>query len=55
MDGEASRKKTAQRFLRDLPVSLEEELPGGRKLLVVHGSPIVQRMTTFIPASPQRT
>jgi putative phosphoesterase len=32
--------KTAQRFLRDLPVSLEEELPGGRKLLVVHGSPI---------------
>jgi len=32
--------KTAQRFLRDLPVSLEEELPDGRKLLVVHGSPI---------------
>jgi putative phosphoesterase len=32
--------KTAQRFLRDLPVSLEEELPGGRKLLVVHGSPM---------------
>jgi putative phosphoesterase len=33
-------EKTAQRFLRDLPVSLEEELPGGRNLLVVHGSPV---------------
>jgi putative phosphoesterase len=32
--------KSAQRFLRDLPVSLEEELPGGRNLLVVHGSPV---------------
>jgi putative phosphoesterase len=32
--------KTAQRFLRGLPVSLEEKLPGGRNLLVVHGSPV---------------
>jgi putative phosphoesterase len=32
--------KTAQRFLQDLPASLEEELPGGHKLLVVHGSPV---------------
>jgi putative phosphoesterase len=32
--------KTAQCFLRDLPASLEEELPGGRNLLVVHGSPV---------------
>jgi putative phosphoesterase len=32
--------KKAQRFLRDLPESLEEVLPGGRNLLVVHGSPV---------------
>jgi putative phosphoesterase len=32
--------KTAQRFLSDLPESLEQELPGGRSLLVVHGSPV---------------
>ena len=32
--------KTAQCFLRNLPVSLEDELPGGRNLLVVHGSPV---------------
>jgi len=40
MDGEATSKKKAQRFLLDLPESLEEVLPGGRNLLVVHGSPI---------------
>ena len=33
-------EKKAQRFLLDLPESLEEVLPGGRNLLVVHGSPI---------------
>jgi len=32
--------KTSQCFLRDLPPSLEEVLPGGRNLLVVHGSPV---------------
>ncbi len=32
--------KTAQRFLENLPESLTEELPGGRSLLVVHGSPV---------------
>jgi putative phosphoesterase len=32
--------KTAERFLRGLPVSLKEELPGGHNLLVVHGSPV---------------
>ncbi len=33
-------KKSAEHFLEGLPSTLEEELPGGRKLLVVHGSPI---------------
>jgi len=32
--------KPAQRFLRGLPVSLKEELPGRHNLLVVHGSPV---------------
>ena len=35
-------KKSAEHFLELLPPSLEEEIPGGRKLLVVHGSPIIQ-------------
>ena len=33
-------KKPAQRFLEGLPAMLEEELQVGRKLLVVHGSPM---------------
>ena len=32
-------KKSAQRFLESLPTKLERELPGARRLLVVHGSP----------------
>ena len=32
--------KPAQHFLEGLPFALEEEMPGERKLLVVHGSPI---------------
>jgi putative phosphoesterase len=32
--------KTSQRFLSGLPASIRQELPGGRKLLVVHGSPV---------------
>ena len=32
--------KPTQHFLEGLPFALEEEMPGGRKLLVVHGSPI---------------
>ena len=32
--------KSAQHFLESLAPSMEEEIPGGRKLLVVHGSPI---------------
>jgi putative phosphoesterase len=31
--------KNARRFLAGLPENFEMELPGGRKLLVVHGSP----------------
>ncbi|HTY81991.1 MAG TPA: metallophosphoesterase family protein [Dehalococcoidales bacterium] len=33
-------KKTSRQYLKDLPESIEEELPGGHKLLVVHGSTI---------------
>jgi putative phosphoesterase len=33
-------KKSAEHFLELLPQNLEKDLPGGRKLLVVHGSPI---------------
>ena len=32
-------RKSAQTFLESLPSSIEEEMPAGRKLLVVHGSP----------------
>jgi predicted phosphodiesterase len=32
--------KSAEHFLELLPQTLEEPLPGGRRLLVVHGSPI---------------
>jgi putative phosphoesterase len=32
-------EKAARRFLAGLPENLEKDLPGGRKLLVVHGSP----------------
>jgi len=41
--------KPAQHFLEGLPAVLEEEMPGGRKLLVVHGSRY-QTMMTFIRA-----
>ena len=33
-------RKSAQTFLESLPPNIEEEMPAGRKLLVVHGSPI---------------
>lgn len=33
-------KKSAEHFLDTLPASLEEEILGGRQLLVVHGSPV---------------
>ena len=33
-------KKSALHYLEGLPPSLEEGVPGGRKLLVVHGSPL---------------
>lgn len=33
-------RKSVQHFLESLPTSIQEEMPGGRKLLVVHGSPI---------------
>ena len=33
-------RKSAQTFLESLPSSIEEEMPAGRKLLVVHGSPM---------------
>jgi putative phosphoesterase len=32
--------KTAQRFLEGLPERINQELPAGRKVLIVHGSPL---------------
>ena len=43
----------AQRFLRGLPVSLKEELPGGRTLLVVHGSPISNEDDIYPSITPK--
>ena len=45
--------KPAQRFLRGLPVSLKEELPGGRTLLVVHGSPISNEDDIYPSITPK--
>jgi putative phosphoesterase len=45
--------KPAQRFLRGLPVSLKEELPGGRTLLVVHGSQISNEDDIYPSITPK--